>query len=71
MTIKFSLRLLVILTLTCCLGTLPQHAIAQGAKTISGKVTDENGAPLPGASVTVKGSSTGTITTASGGTLLK
>jgi TonB-linked SusC/RagA family outer membrane protein len=71
MTIKFSLRLLVILTLTCCLGTMPQHAIAQGSKTITGKVSDENGAPLQGASVTVKGSSTGTITSASGGYSIK
>ena len=66
MTIKFSLRLLVILTLTCLVGIMPQHAIAQGAKTITGKVTDENGAPLQGASVTVKGSSVGTVTDASG-----
>jgi len=66
MAIKFSLRLLVILTLTCLAGTMPQHALAQGSKTITGKVTDENGAPLQGASVTIKGSRVGTVTDASG-----
>ncbi len=35
-------------------------------KTISGKVTDENGAPLVNASVTVKGSRTGTVTKSDG-----
>jgi TonB-dependent starch-binding outer membrane protein SusC len=33
---------------------------------ISGKVTDESGAPMPGVNVTVKGSSTGVITDAEG-----
>lgn len=33
---------------------------------ISGKVTDENGEPLPGASVVVKGSGVGTVTDAEG-----
>ena len=31
-------------------------------KTISGKVTDETGAPVPGATVIVKGTSIGTVT---------
>lgn len=38
-------------------------AIAQARQ---GKVTDENGKPIPSASVTIKGSSTGTITNANG-----
>lgn len=46
--------------LFCC-----QLAWSQ-AKTISGKVTDANGAPLAGVSVMVKGSKTGTVTTAEG-----
>jgi iron complex outermembrane receptor protein len=41
-----------------------QHAIAQ--KIITGKVNDANGAPLRGASVTVKGSRAGTQTDANG-----
>ncbi len=44
-----------------------QFAMAQGgSQKITGKVTDENGAPLQGASVTIKGSSKGTITDAAG-----
>lgn len=35
-------------------------------KTVSGKVTDSTGAPLPGTSVSVKGTTTGTITGADG-----
>src|SRR6267154_476699 len=35
-------------------------------KTISGKVTDDKGNPLPNASVIVKGTSTGTVTKADG-----
>ena len=35
-------------------------------KTISGKVVDETGEPLPGVNVIIKGSSTGTITTLDG-----
>ncbi len=66
MTIKL-LRLFFIFTLTtCCLGILSQDAIAQVTKKITGKVTDENGTPIEGASVTLKGSKTGSITDASG-----
>lgn len=36
--------------------------VVQQQKTIKGTVTDETGAPLPGVSVLVKGTSTGTIT---------
>lgn len=38
----------------------------QKRKTISGNVTDSSGAPLPGVSVVVKGSTTGTITDSDG-----
>jgi TonB-dependent starch-binding outer membrane protein SusC len=40
---------------------------AQQQKSVSGKVTDNSGTPLPGISVVVKGTTTGTITDASGG----
>ena len=43
--------------------TLPEPVLEQD---ISGKVTDENGEPLPGASVLVKGTSIGVITDADG-----
>ncbi|MBU2912592.1 SusC/RagA family TonB-linked outer membrane protein [Reichenbachiella agariperforans] len=39
-----------------------QDAFAQGGQKVSGKVTDENGEPLPGVNVVIKESSTGTIT---------
>lgn len=41
------------------------QAFAQG-KTVTGKVTEEDGTPLPNASIQVKGSSVGTVTNASG-----
>ena len=37
-------------------------AMAQGKMTVSGKVIDENGEPLPGVAVIVSGSSSATIT---------
>ena len=43
---------------------LSQHVLAQG--TIRGKVSDENGEPLVGASISVKGSTMGTITNPDG-----
>ncbi|MFA5330270.1 MAG: TonB-dependent receptor [Prolixibacteraceae bacterium] len=39
---------------------------AQQQKSISGKVTDSSGTPIPGVSVLVKGSTTGTITDSNG-----
>ena len=39
---------------------MPADGIQQD-RTITGKVTDENGAPLPGSSVIIKGTTTGTI----------
>lgn len=41
---------------------LEQAVNAQQVKTISGKVTDSNGDPVPGATVVVKGQTQGTIT---------
>ncbi len=38
----------------------------QQTKTISGKVTDENGQPLPGVTVVIKGTTQGTVTNADG-----
>ncbi|WP_109831904.1 SusC/RagA family TonB-linked outer membrane protein [Reichenbachiella versicolor] len=51
----------------CCMilfllaSMLPQSAIAQQV-TVSGKISDENGDPLPGVNVLIKGAATGTIT---------
>jgi TonB-dependent starch-binding outer membrane protein SusC len=41
-------------------------SVAQQERTISGTVTDEDGAPLPGVSVVVKGTTTGIVTDADG-----
>jgi TonB-linked SusC/RagA family outer membrane protein len=41
------------------------QALAQ-QKTVTGKVTSEQGAPLPGVTVVIKGTTTGTLTTAGG-----
>ncbi|UXP32057.1 TonB-dependent receptor [Reichenbachiella agarivorans] len=39
-----------------------QDSFAQGGQKVSGKITDENGDPLPGVNVVIKDSSIGTIT---------
>ena len=44
--------------------------ITQQKKSVSGKVTDSSGAPLPGVTVVVKGTTTGIITDADGNYLL-
>jgi len=41
---------------------LISSALKAQNRTITGKVTDENGLPLPGATITVKGSTTGSVT---------
>jgi len=46
---------------------LPENSgILQQQRTVSGKVTDESGQPLPGVTVIVKGTTTGTITDVDG-----
>lgn len=42
------------------------HEVSQQSRIISGKVTDSAGAPLPGVTVVVKGTTQGTITNADG-----
>ncbi|MCE1199750.1 MAG: carboxypeptidase-like regulatory domain-containing protein, partial [Marinilabiliales bacterium] len=54
----------MILTLVLLMGLTTGLAFAQ--KAISGKVTDESGAPIPGVSVVVKGTTTGTISDVDG-----
>ena len=46
-------------------------AWAQQQKTVTGRVTDEQGAPLPGASVVIKGTTVGTITGSAGNYTLR
>jgi len=45
---------------------LPNNAFSQTNKTITGKVTDETGKPLPQVSVTIKNTTKGTLTDADG-----
>ena len=45
---------------------VPGESVQQAAKTISGKVTDATGQPLPGVTIAIKGSTTGTITDTDG-----
>lgn len=59
------------LLLLCCLAIaggawLPAMAQSAGAFTVKGKVTDDKGNPLPGATVKIAGSNTGTVTDANG-----
>jgi len=53
-----------LLLLLCSVVFFAVQALAQ--RTVTGKVTDEKGAPVPNASVLVKGSTTGTVTKADG-----
>lgn len=48
-----------------------QESAAQQQQTVSGQITDAAGQPLPGVSVSLKGSSTGTVTDANGRYTLK
>src|SRR4051812_14093489 len=54
--------------LTLLLGVLfiSVQALAQNTRTITGKITDEKGNPVPNASVLVKGTNLGTTTTTTG-----
>ncbi len=54
-------KLLALLLMTCLLLT----AYAQ-TKTVTGKITDASGSPLPGISVTIKGTLSGTTTNTDG-----
>ena len=63
MTIQRFLARLASLALLCVLFT--QTAFSQN-KTITGKVSDDKGAPIQGATVTVKGSKGGVTTAADG-----
>lgn len=53
-------------SLWCCLLLLSGELLAQ-TRTITGKVTDANGNPVPNASVIVKGTRVGTVTNTDGG----
>ena len=55
------LRLLVLVIFTTCC-----YATVNAQTTLKGKVTDNKGLPLPGASVVIKNSGTGTVTNADG-----
>jgi len=52
--------------LLCSLLLLIAGLASAQTKPVTGKITDENGNPVPGATVQVKGTSTGTATTADG-----
>ncbi len=43
------------------------NSVVQGQKSVSGKVTDSGGIPLPGVSVVIKGTTQGTVTSIDGG----
>lgn len=49
----------------------PESALIQSEKMIKGKVTDENGSPLKGASVIISGKPIGTVTDENGNFMLK
>jgi TonB-linked SusC/RagA family outer membrane protein len=44
----------------------PESVVSEQQKSVSGKVTDSSGSPLPGVSVVVKGTTNGTITDGNG-----
>lgn len=54
-----------LMSLWCCLLLLSGELLAQ-TRTITGKVTDANGIPVPNASIIVKGTRVGTVTNADG-----
>ncbi len=60
-----------ILTALMGIFLLAVPAWAQQQKTVTGRVTDEQGAPLPGASVVIKGTTVGTITGSAGNFTLR
>jgi len=56
------LLLLSFLIFFSCLLIAPSNAVGQTNKTVKGKVVSANGEPLPGVSIVVKGTTTGTVT---------
>ncbi|WP_240773346.1 SusC/RagA family TonB-linked outer membrane protein [Pontibacter sp. SGAir0037] len=46
--------------------SLPDGAVKRQEMEVKGRITDKTGGPLPGASVSVKGTTTGTVTNANG-----
>jgi TonB-dependent starch-binding outer membrane protein SusC len=48
------------------LGIMTLNAFGQDAQTVKGQITDEGGEPLPGVTVLVKGTTTGTVTDVDG-----
>ena len=57
---KFLLVIKMIVVLICVTGLI--GAMAQQGKKVSGKITDQTGASVPGATVLVKGTTTGVVT---------
>src|SRR5438309_230738 len=53
----------------CCMLLLCLQSLAQTI-TVTGKVTDDKGSPIPGASVMIKGTHKGTVTNSNGSFLL-
>ena len=70
MNFKITARLFLFLLLSGCLGVSTMHSSAQisggAAIKISGKVIDENTVGIAGVSITLKGTTQGTTTDASG-----
>jgi TonB-linked SusC/RagA family outer membrane protein len=64
--VSYSIKNRQILLINNSLPNPGKEGIAQQLRSVSGKVTDSSGSPLPGVTVMVKGSSTGTITDAEG-----
>jgi TonB-dependent starch-binding outer membrane protein SusC len=59
---RAAVAFIVVLALVCNAGAV----IAQQQRTISGKVVDESGSPLPGVAVVVKGTTIGAVTSVDG-----
>ncbi len=62
---KFACKMFLLLAV-CGLCLVIQKTSAQTERTVTGKVTDENGSGLPGVSVTITGTAKGTATDSSG-----
>ena len=64
--LKFSISAILLMLCVLYGGMNPSMAQQQGKKTISGKVVDETNGPLPGVSIIIVGTTTGTVTDANG-----